>query len=272
MVPLRTQLGSGQTVEIVTAKGAKPNPAWLNFVTTAKARANIRAFLKDLKHEDAVALGKRLLERAFQQAGRELKKVPPDLMQQALSDFHLDSAAALYESIGLGQRPAPLVVRRLLPDAADTTQAHAGPLAIKGTEGMVVTLAKCCHPIPGDEIMGYLSAGRGVVVHRAKCNNLAEYRNQPDKWVEVEWAQQLDKDFQVEVRVDVQNQRGTLAGVAAVIAEMGSNIDQVEVQEHDTQTSTLSFQFQVHDRVHLAQVMRRIRGMPQVIRVYRARS
>jgi len=272
MVPLRTQLGSGQTVEIVTAKGAKPNPAWLNFVITAKARANVRAFLKNLKHEDAVALGKRLLERAFQQAGRELRKVAPDLMQQTLADFHLESPDALFESIGLGQRPAPLVVRRLLPDAADTVQGNAGPLAIKGTEGMVVTLAKCCHPIPGDEIMGYLSAGRGVVVHRSKCHNLAEYRNQPDKWVEVEWAQQLDKDFQVEVRVEVKNQRGTLAGVAAVIAEMGSNIDQVEVQEHEAQTSTLSFLFQVHDRDHLATVMRRIRSMPQVIRVYRART
>jgi len=272
MVPLRTPLASGQTIEVVTAKGAKPNPAWLNFVVTAKARANIRAFLKNLKHEDAVALGKRLLERAFTQAGLNLKKIAPDLMQQALADFHLDKVDALYESVGLGQRPAPLVVRRFLPADAAAPSASAGPLSIKGTEGMVVTLAKCCHPIPGDEIMGYLSAGRGIVVHRGNCRNLAEYRNQPDKWLDVEWAAGIERDFQVEVRVDVQNERGTLAGVAAVIAEMGSNIDQVSVNERDTQSSTLSFQFLVRDRVHLAKVMRRIRSMPPVMRVYRARA
>jgi RelA/SpoT family (p)ppGpp synthetase len=272
MVPLRTPLASGQTIEVVIAKGAKPNPAWLNFVVTAKARANIRAFLKNLKREDAVALGKRLLERAFTQAGLNLRKVAPDLMQQALADFHLDKVEALYESVGLGQRPAPLVVRRFLPADAAAPSASAGPLSIKGTEGMVVTLAKCCHPIPGDEIMGYLSAGRGIVVHRANCRNLAEYRNQPDKWLEVEWAAGIERDFQVEVRVDVQNERGTLAGVAAVIAEMGSNIDQVSVNERDTQTSTLSFQFLVRDRDHLAKVMRRIRSMPPVMRVYRARA
>ena len=272
MVPLRTPLASGQTIEVVIAKGAKPNPAWLNFVVTAKARANIRAFLKNLKREDAVALGKRLLERAFTQAGLNLRKIAPDLMQQALADFHLDKVEALYESVGLGQRPAPLVVRRFLPADAAAPSASIGPLSIKGTEGMVVTLAKCCHPIPGDEIMGYLSAGRGIVVHRGNCRNLAEYRNQPDKWLEVEWAAGIERDFQVEVRVDVQNERGTLAGVAAVIAEMGSNIDQVSVNERDTQTSTLSFQFLVRDRDHLAKVMRRIRSMPPVMRVYRARA
>ncbi len=272
MVPLRTPLASGQTIEVVIAKGAKPNPAWLNFVVTAKARANIRGFLKNLKREDAVALGKRLLERAFTQAGLNLRKIAPDLMQQALADFHLDKVEALYESVGLGQRPAPLVVRRFLPADAAAPSASLGPLSIKGTEGMVVTLAKCCHPIPGDEIMGYLSAGRGIVVHRANCRNLAEYRNQPDKWLEVEWAAGIERDFQVEVRVDVQNERGTLAGVAAVIAEMGSNIDQVSVNERDTQTSTLSFQFLVRDRDHLAKVMRRIRSMAPVMRVYRARA
>jgi GTP pyrophosphokinase len=272
MVPLRTPLASGQTVEIVTAKNAKPNPAWLNFVVTAKARANIRAYLKDMKHEDAVSLGKRLLERAFTQAGIDPRRIAPDLMQQALADFHLDDVEALYESVGLGVRPAPLVVRRFLPAGAEPSTALAGPLAIKGTEGMAVTLAKCCHPIPGDQIMGYLSSGRGIVVHRAQCHNLAEYRNQPDKWIEVEWAAETERDFVVEVRVEVQNQRGTLAGVAAAIAELGSNIDQVSVQERDAQTSTLAFQLQVRDRDHLARVMRRIRSMPQVMRVARART
>jgi guanosine-3',5'-bis(diphosphate) 3'-pyrophosphohydrolase len=271
MAPLRTPLANGQTVEIITAPNAKPNAAWLNFVVTAKARANIRHYLKDLKHGDAVELGKRLLERAAQQAGIDPALLKTDELTALAQEFHLVDLDELYESVGLGQRPAPLVVRRLLPADAKET-GSVGPLAIRGTEGMVVTLAKCCHPIPGDPITGYLSAGRGIVIHRNDCRNLAEYRNQPDKWIEVQWESGIERDFPVEVKVDVQNQRGTLASVAAAIADMGSNIDQVSVQERDGATSTLSFLFMVKDRKHLANVMRRIRGMPQVMRIQRSRS
>src|SRR5690606_20266001 len=187
LAPLRTPLLSGQTVEIITAKNAKPNPAWLNFVVTAKARANIRHYLKNIQHAEAVDLGKRLLDRALGELGASLKKIPAAQWQALLAEFKLQEQNELLAMIGLGQRPAPLVARRLLPDSEADAQSHATPLVIHGTEGMVVTLARCCRPIPGDEIVGYLSAGRGLMIHRADCNNLAEYRNHPEKWLEVRW-------------------------------------------------------------------------------------
>lgn len=274
LAPLRTPLVSGQTVEIITAKSAKPNPAWLNFVVTAKARANIRHYLKSIQHEEAVELGKRLLERALGEFSLSLKKLPPTQVEAVLAEFKLASLNELFETIGLGQRPAPLVARRLLPGAGEPKlgAGQNAPLAIRGTEGMVVTFARCCHPIPGDEIVGYLSAGRGLMIHRHDCNNLAEYRNHPEKWIEVQWEKNLQRDFPVEVRVEVKNVRGVLATVAAEIAETGSNIEQVEVREGDGDTSTMNFLFNVHDRKHLAQIMRRIRVLPSTLRIIRTKA
>lgn len=273
LAPLRTQLINGQTVEIITAKNAKPNPVWLNFVVTAKARANIRHYLKNLQRDEAIALGKRLLDRALGELSLSYKKLSREQVQAVLKEFKLESVDELFETIGLGQRLAPLVARRFVPDTeADKSTGHAGPLAIRGTEGLVVTLAKCCHPIPGDDIVGYLSAGRGIVVHRDDCNNLAEYRNHPEKWIEVQWEKNLKRDFPVEIRVEVENQRGVLASVAATIAEMGSNIEQVDVRERDGATSTINFLFAVKDRAHLARIMRRIRGMPPVMRLARTKA
>jgi GTP pyrophosphokinase len=272
LAPLRTPLATGQTVEIITADSAKPNPAWLNFVVTAKARANIRHYLKNLQREEAVALGRRLLDRALAVYSITLKKLPAKQMRAVLDELKLEAPDDLFESIGLGQRLAPLVARRLMPNAEEPGTEAGGPLAIKGTEGMVVTLAKCCHPIPGDPILGYLSAGRGIVIHRDNCRNLAEYRNQPDKWIEVQWEKDIEREFVVEIRADVVNQRGVLATVAATIAELGSNIEHVSVHERDGATSLLTFVFSVRDRKHLARIMRHIRNMPQVMRISRTRG
>lgn len=272
LAPLRTPLVNGQTVEIITAKKAHPNPAWLNFVVTAKARANIRHYLKNLQQEEAVDLGHRMLERALAELKLTMKKIPREQVQLVLSDFGLNSLEELYETIGLGQRLAPLVARRLAPDHLGDPYHPRGPLTIRGTEGMVVTLARCCHPIPGDRIVGFISAGRGIMVHREDCNNLAEYKDQPDKWVEVQWDDKPGQDFPVEIRVDVENERGVLATLAAAIAELGSNIDQVDVRERDGATSTLNFLFSVHDRKHLARIMRHIRALPPVMRITRTKA
>jgi len=272
LAPLRTPLLNGQTVEVITAPNAKPNPAWLNFVVTAKARANIRHYLKNLKEEEAVELGRRLLDRALEAHKLRVKSVTEEQINAVLADFKLDSFEHLLESIGLGHRPAPLVARRFVTDAAEADTAHQGPLAISGTEGMVVTLARCCHPIPGDEIIGYLSTGRGIVIHRDNCHNLAEYRDQPEKWIEVQWEKNIGRDFTVEVRIEVANQRGVLATVAATIAELGSNIEQVSVQERDGSTSVMNFLFAVHDRKHLANIIKHIKKMTQVLRVSRTRA
>ncbi|MCG8434124.1 MAG: bifunctional GTP diphosphokinase/guanosine-3',5'-bis pyrophosphate 3'-pyrophosphohydrolase [Gammaproteobacteria bacterium] len=274
LAPLRTPLVTGQTVEILVAPNAKPNPAWLNFVVTAKARANIRHYLKNLRHDEAAELGRRLLDRALTSFGMKLKKLRKGDIQKVLNELQLESFDDLLEMIGLGQRPAQLVARKFLPDddADNVEERQEGPLFVKGTEGMVVSLGKCCHPIPGDDIVGYISTGRGLVIHRENCRNLGEYKNQPDKWIEVQWDNTGDREFTAEIRVDVENRRGVLATVAAAIADLGSNIEQVNVQERDGPTSVLNFLFGVRDRKHLANIVRTIRSMPQVMRITRTRS
>lgn len=272
LVPLRTPLRNGQTVEIITAKGATPNPAWVNFVVTAKARAAIRHYLKGLKHGEAVELGKRLLGQALQDLSLVLKKIPDERLQSAAAELNLKTPDELFEKIGLGERLAALVARRLLPaDGSQPVEAtvSAEPLAIAGTEGMVVSYARCCFPIPNDPIMAYLSSGRGVVIHREACGNLRNYRKQPDKWLTVTWRADVDRLFNVEVRIDVANRMGVLAAIASNIATTETNIEHVAVDERDGDASTLIFDLQVRDRKHLAQVIKNLRKMPEVLRVAR---
>ncbi len=269
--PLNTPLLNGQTVEIVTATGATPNPAWLNFVVTGKARAHIRHYLKNLRREEAVQLGQRLIEQALNTLGSSLAIVVPALINTLLDEFHFKKVDDLYESVALGRHMAALVARRLLPEST----AEAGitppvrPLGIRGTEGMLVSYAKCCHPIPGDRIMGFMSVGRGIVVHIGNCKNITERRATPEKWLAVEWAEGIKGDFQVDIRVEVANQRGVLATVAASIAETGSNIENLDMIERDGLTSALTFTIGVQDRRHLARVMRRVRAIPAVMRISR---
>ncbi|MGA9852882.1 MAG: bifunctional GTP diphosphokinase/guanosine-3',5'-bis pyrophosphate 3'-pyrophosphohydrolase [Gammaproteobacteria bacterium] len=274
LVPLRTPLENGQTVEIITAPNGRPNPAWLNFVVTAKARANVRHFLKNLRRGDAVELGRRMLERALASLSMKMSKIADAQFNALVKEFKLDNEDDLFESIGLGQHLAPLVARRLMPaQTAESKPLKPGaPLAIRGTEGMVVSFARCCHPIPGDGIVGVLTAGKGIVIHRDECGNLAEYRTQPDKLIEVQWEKRIKRDFPVEIRADVANQRGVLATVAAAIAETGSNIEHVNQQERDELTSQIVLIFGVKDRQHLARVLRRLRALPQVMRIQRTRA
>jgi GTP diphosphokinase / guanosine-3',5'-bis(diphosphate) 3'-diphosphatase len=272
LVPLRTPLRNGQTVEIITAKGAKPNPSWSSFLVTAKARAAIRQYLKNLKKGDALELGRRLLGLALEEFSLSLKKVPADQLDAVVKEFNLRDADELYEKIGLGERLAPLVARRLQPASGEgeLSNAHAGaPLMIAGTEGLLVTYARCCFPIPNDPIMAYLSAGRGVMIHRQNCGNLAEYRKQPDKWLSVAWEPTRGRLFSSEIQLEINNRVGVLAAVASSIAGTETNIDQVSLEERDVNSSSLKFQVQVRDRKHLARVIRTVRSMPDVQRVSR---
>ena len=271
LVPLRTPLRNGQTVEIITAKGATPNPAWVNFVVTAKARAAIRHYLKGLKHSEAIELGRRLLNQALAEVSLSLRKIDEARLQTVVTDLGLLQPDQLFEQIGLGERLAPLVARRLLPaDAIAAIPAtKADPLAIAGTEGLVVSYARCCFPIPKDPIMAYLSSGRGVVIHRESCGNLRSYRKQPDKWLSVSWQTGVDRLYTVEVRVEVANRVGVLAALASDIAGTQTNIDHVSMLESDTDASTIIFELQVRDRKHLAQVIKSVRRMPDVLKVIR---
>jgi RelA/SpoT family (p)ppGpp synthetase len=272
LVPLRTSLRNGQTVEIITAKGATPNPSWSSFLVTAKARAAIRQYLKNLKRGEALELGKRLLGLALEEFSLSLKKIPAADLDAVVKELNLKDADELYEKIGLGERLAPLVARRLQPlnENGEAGVPHGGgPLMIAGTEGLVVTYARCCFPIPNDPIMAYLSAGRGVMIHRQNCGNLAEYRKQPEKWLSVAWEATQGRTFSSEIQLEINNRVGVLAAVASSIAETETNIDQVSLEERDVNNSFLRIQIQVRDRRHLAEVIRTIRRMPDVQRVFR---
>ncbi|MDX1509168.1 MAG: TGS domain-containing protein, partial [Woeseiaceae bacterium] len=270
LVPLRTPLANGQTVEAITARGAKPNPNWLTFVRTAKARTAIRHHMKNLREVESIDLGRRLLDQSLKDLDSSLRKVGKVRMNSALAELGLKSAPELFEQIGLGERIAPLTARFLLGiKNDDKTPPNPAQLVIAGTEGMVVSYAKCCYPIPGDAVMGYLSSGRGVVIHRTCCGNLTNFRKQPEKWIAVSWEDDIDREFTSQISTETENKPGVLAEVAATIGDAGSNIEQVEVLGRHDDCSMLSFTIMVRDRKHLAAIMRDVKKMPSVIRVSR---
>jgi guanosine-3',5'-bis(diphosphate) 3'-pyrophosphohydrolase len=273
LAPLRTQLRNGQTVEIVTAPGAIPNPSWVNFVVTAKARAAIRQYLKSLRRSEAIELGQRLINQSLAEFNLSLTDVSEGTLLATAGELGMADADELFEKVGLGERLAPLIARRLGPAAASAAGGEEAPapvpLAVAGTEGLLVSYARCCFPVPGDAILAYLSSGRGIIVHREDCANVDDYRKHPEKWISVTWAQDTPQMFGSELRVEVANRMGVLAAVAAAIAGTETNIDHVELEERDVQTSVLIFEVRVRDRKHLAQVMRVIRRMPDVLRLSR---
>jgi (p)ppGpp synthase/HD superfamily hydrolase len=270
LVPLRTELHNGETVEVVTSRGAKPNPNWLTFVRTAKARTAIRNYMKKMRSAESIDLGKRLLDRALKDLDSSLRKVGKVRMKAALEELGLNNTSELFEQLGLGERLAPLTARMLLgmDDEGRPRTSHAS-LTIAGTEGMVVSYAKCCHPIPGDDIMGYLSSGRGVVIHQNTCGNLSNFRKHSEKWLACSWEKNIDREFASQIKVETINKPGVLAEVAATIGDSGSNIEQVEVIGRHDDCSVLSFLIKVKDRKHLARILRDVRNMQNVVRVAR---
>lgn len=279
LAPLQTVLENGQTVEIITAPWARPNPLWLNFVVTAKARAAIRSYLRNFKKQEAVALGKRLLEKEFDAQNMRFEDIPKERIDDLLKALDLPSLDALLEDIGLGNRLPFLVVRQIVQ--ADAT-SDAGikeekvpalsPLIIKGTEGMVVNLAKCCRPIPGDPIVGFFNPGKGIVVHLSECKNVSELRKKHQNWLDVDWDKQASGDFPAVIRLELMNQVGTLAKVASTISRMRANIENVQITNQDSQISTDIITLMVKDRVHLASVMRELRKLSVVLKISRVKS
>ena len=270
LVPLRTVLRNGQTVEIITAKGAHPNPAWVSFVTTAKARSAIRQYLRNLKRGEAAELGGRMLNQALEEFKLTLKTLPDGRLDEVAHSLSLKDGQELLEKIGLGERLARLIARRLLPgDEERPESGPAPPLAIAGTEGLVVSYARCCFPIPFDAIVAYLSSGRGIVVHRENCSNVAAFGKQPDKWIPAVWHKEQQRLFSAGLIVEVANRMGILAQVATRIAGEQSNIVHVNVDSSQGELSTILFEVQVRDRAHFASLIRAIRGMPDVLKVER---
>ena len=276
LVPLGTQLTNGQTVEIIAASSGRPNPAWLSFVVTAKARSQIRHFLKNLQQSEAVALGKRLLNRELEPFSLTYQDISEVDMKYLLNENKNENENELFKDIGLGNKMAPLIARQLVvlkklasKKNQENSVDNTIPLSIKGTEGMVVKFPKCCYPIPGDPIHGFVTSGRGIVIHRQTCKNLAEYQKQQEKWINVEWEPYNEGEYQVKIHLNVNNQRGVLATVAAAIADTDANINSVEMKERDGRHTSLRFIIEVKNRVHLAKVIRRIRLIKSVSQIDR---
>ena len=270
LAPLRTLLRNGQNVQIITAKGATPNPSWVNFVVTAKARSAIRHYLKGLRRSEAVELGRRLLGQALAEFDVKLDAVEPEALRSALGEFGLKDPDELFEKVGMGERLAPLVARRLLPsERADVSNGAPTPLAVAGTEGLLVSYAHCCYPIPNDPILAFLSTGRGIVMHRDTCANVEDYHKHPDKWLPVSWQHKAGRLFLSEIRIETVTRMGVLAAVSAAIAGTQTNVSTVSIEQRDAEISVIVFVLEIADRKHLARVMRVVRRMPDVLRVVR---
>ncbi len=281
LVPLRTELLNGQTVEIITAPTATPNPIWMDFVFTAKARTNIRHFLQHLQYDEAEELGKRLLNKCLAVHGTSIDVIPEEDVQLVSEEQGFVSVSDMYCAVGLGNH-IPVVVALALAQIRKKNGNGSGsdkdekltpqPLAIKGTEGAVINYAKCCRPIPGDPILGFITAGRGIVIHTQDCKNVAEFRNKPEKWLDVKWEENIQGDFAIDINLLVTSKRGVLARVASAIANMEANIENVNIVERDGVHSTLSFTVMVANRQHLARIMRDLRKMKEVIRIQRVKK
>ena len=274
LAPLRQHLNSGETVEVITAPSAAPGPQWLDWVVSAKARTSIRHFLKRLQHEDAVEFGHRMLDRALDARGTSLDSIPVKTLDRYLADARYKRLEELLSDIALGNRmpdqvAAQLVLARGGAESAPRRSTQSEQILISGAERGVLSFGNCCNPVPGDDIVGFLSAGKGIVVHRSDCPNIPEYRKQPERIVPIGWDREVSGDYRARLRIVVENKPGVLATVAAAIAERNSNIENVEYQERDQQTSTLMFTIEVHNRKHLADVMRRVRNAQVVHGVYR---
>ncbi|MDD9890688.1 MAG: bifunctional GTP diphosphokinase/guanosine-3',5'-bis pyrophosphate 3'-pyrophosphohydrolase [Gammaproteobacteria bacterium] len=278
LAPLSEPLQSGQTVEIITAPGTQPNPAWLSFVVTGKARSNIRHYLKNQKHSESVALGRRLLNKALAGFGTQIESIASENFETILQQTNLKTVDQLLEEIGLGNRMSYMIAQRLaahsnVPAGHDQTEPEQqGTLAIRGSEGMVMNYAKCCHPIPGDPIVGHISSGRGMVIHTDDCNNIADIRDNPEKCVAVSWDPDVEGEFSVELRVELENQRGIIATLATTITGAEANIEKISTVERDARFSIVNLSLNVKNRIHLARVMKRVRLIKPVSRVTRVKS
>ena len=269
-VPLSTRLSNGQTVKVITDANAHPIPEWLEFVSSARARTAIRHYIKSLEQADTVALGLRLLETALNVRGSDLDAVPSKRMDQYLKDNKFKRQEDLLTELALGNLLSSVVAAKLAPEVStlesgDQTEA----LAIAGSEGSAVTFSACCRPVPGDNIMGFLSAGKGVVVHRVNCRNVRELRKHPDHCIDVIWAPIRRGMFEVALHILAKNVPGVLANISSSIGEAGSNIEKVEQPDANPEIATLLFILSVKDRDHMARVMRRLRRNRNVTRVSR---
>jgi len=274
LAPLSQPLESGQTVEVVTTPSAQPNMAWLNFVVTGKARTSIRHFLKNQARHESVEMGRRLINQFLAPHNLTIEQIDQQKIAQLLEESSLNSLDDLLEDIGAGNRMAYVVARKLKPEQGaepGEVREMSGqrPLAIAGTEGVVVQYAKCCQPIPGDNIVGHTSSGKGLVVHRTECRNIRYMKDDPEKCIYLQWADKLDDEFAVTLKLEVDSRRGIIASLAATAASTGANITHIDMGDKDGQLATISMELGVTDRIHLARTIKKLRALRTVNKVNR---
>ncbi|MBC7005451.1 bifunctional GTP diphosphokinase/guanosine-3',5'-bis pyrophosphate 3'-pyrophosphohydrolase [Photobacterium sp. BZF1] len=269
--PLSKPLKNGQTIEIISAPGARPNAAWLNYVVTSRARTKIRQVLKTMRREESITLGRRLLNHAL--GAINIDQIDEDNLHQVLTDLRLTSLEDLLAEIGLGELMSVVIARRLLGSSDELTPKESDQrLPIRGADGILLTFANCCHPIHGDPIMAHVSPGKGLVIHREECANIRGYQREPDKYMAVEWSEDFEQEFVTSLKVDMQNHQGALADLTNTIAATGSNIQGLATEEKDGRLYTITVRLTTKGRIHLANIMRRIRVMPNVVRVSRQKN
>ncbi len=276
LAPLSEPLQSGQTIEIMTSEGARPNPSWLDYAVTAKARSNIHHFLKNQTRNDSMALGRSLLEKGLAGFHTNLDNLPEGKLADFLDNNGYSDLDSLLLDIARGNRLPTFTAQQLLHETFDGQTKPDGdgaqPVDIRGTEGFVVSYARCCHPIPGDAIEGYLSLEKGVVVHRAQCNNLNDMRDHSERQVALRWDKEIEGEYLAELRIEVENRRGMIAVIATRINSMGVNIEKIASDVKDYQFTYVNLEMLVTDRVHLAQIMKRLRTITHVHKVTRVKN
>ena len=276
LTPLSEQLQSGQKVEIITADGAQPNPNWLNFVVTAKARSAIRHFLKHQQHDESVDLGKRLLDQALSNFGTHYKELKKSQIKRLLKETGAKSFEYILQQIGLGNRVPFAVANVLVPEdkrkIADDKKNSTLPVIIDASDGLLLHYARCCHPIPGDPILGHISPGKGIVIHLESCRNLKEIRSNPEKCMSLNWSPVVRGEFAVEIKVEVTPERGFIAALASRMTEKDATIERISVNEKDAFTSIVDVVLTVRNRIHLADILRRARSLKLVHRIYRVKN
>jgi GTP diphosphokinase / guanosine-3',5'-bis(diphosphate) 3'-diphosphatase len=280
LAPLRTEMRNGDHVEIITAPLAKPNPAWLNYVVSGKARSHIRHYLKTIKVEESAHLGERMLNIALRALHVEPSDVTEKQWEKVMRDYGARSKESILTDIGLGKRVSLMVAHQLLANHVETddhdkdkNHKPLDTITIRGTEGMAVQFAQCCRPIPGDPILGFINKDKGLVIHTHDCPAIRKFKLDPDKWLDVDWDADNKKLFKVNLRIAVANQRGMLAKIATTIANANSNIDNVSVEDTEgSQYTNVNFTVQVHNRVHLAELIRNLRKIPEVVRINRVKG
>lgn len=276
LAPLSSILHNGQSVEVITSNMGRPSPSWLGFVVTSKARSSIRHFLKTQKRNDSIMLGKQLLKNSLGELSIAMRKVSEATWAALVKETPDATLDDLYADIGLGERVAALVAQQIQQlqrggELIDSSAQANSPMYIKGTEGMAVNFAECCHPIPGDPIVGVVTQGRGIVVHKENCRRIAKLSHKTNECISLVWADDLQEEFSVMIVIEVVNQRGILAVMALAVSDADANIEDISVEDEDGNHYLVTFKLLVRNRDHLANVLRRLRQINAVTRIVRRR-